>query len=308
MVVHQHNADFSRFHLPCTWFFSPPHRQELRLRTATKAMRLLGLTELPPEARHIEHPTSLPRNNSFMLTSRSALPGVPGSITKGSTRRTPSASPPSRRLSNSLLGSENNESLPGRGVSSPGRTVKVPESNKGVLCSIDSEGIELYQNDAGGGEHVLSNCTGVVSRGERTTVTETPTCPLKLAATDIDDHFLKMIMKLMAQFPTPPTSSCVSGESAEGRGASAGGMRVSPKGSVPAGGRGRGGIGIRSSRSSRASFGPWKGPERQLHQQVLEQVRRLGDSQQQKREDARRVYELDDPVKRSYAKGDLFQL
>lgn len=158
----------------------------------------------------------------------------------------------------------------------------------------------------------------------------------RLTETDIDDRFVRAIMNLMARFPVPPSTSFSSSKGVTA--ATGGNMREIGAPLLTSGGGGdrQGGGssfgGKRRGLYPSKSFNSWREnrqqsrprQQQQLHQELLDN---LGESQRQRNpifqqhhqqqhqqrheqqcEDAHRVCELADPVKRNYTMGDTFEL
>ena len=159
--------------------------------TSSKAMKLLGLSKLPPDASPADHQTLIRQHRSVRKEiAKSASP--PGLQRGGS----------STKLVPNNQGKSANVVQP---EDEPGSLPVTPESRRASMHRDREAG--SGDGDGGGG-------TDGGGRGDRDDLEEImphtewldmKEFSLKLAPADIDDQFLRVITELMAQFPEPPT-------------------------------------------------------------------------------------------------------
>lgn len=286
--------------------------QALRIktpRTATKAMRLLGLSEMPLDVSNIEHPSALGRPLSFRSVgagSSSKLMSPPASVPMAGTRL---SWPPSHRPS---IHSSSTEAVLGIGMPPLGPS-PLP-SSVGSMADPCEDGIDIGCGGSGGSGYEEMSVQhyrhpSAASRSERLSVTETPLTSFKLVDTDIDDKFLKLIRDLMSKFPEPPSTSYTTRSS----GVSTEAERAEFVAVATGGGRGRKGEGRRGLHPSK-SFVVWRGGDRQQRQHQHQQQQQTQHFIERRQEpqseqvDGYTTFDFENSINRVCTTGDLFEL
>lgn len=179
--------------------------QAFRLRTpgtASKAMRLLGLTSLPPDAVHMERPP--PQRRASYQEGDKALSAL-GTVSCGF---------------NGLL-IERKAGVSRNFTPLGSRRGEVTEDIFSIAGTESSSENEEYSRD---GENIgesggllepnfirprfYSHSETVVAKQQRAEIpTVTRESSLKLSETDLDDQFIEAVTALTAQFPEPPLST-----------------------------------------------------------------------------------------------------
>lgn len=148
--------------------------------TSPKAMKLLGLSKLPPGASPVEHAALIRQHRSVRLECAKSMPGSGHErVNSPSGMRSGSSSP----IRYALGDLEEVQDLPFQGRSGSGED----HSGHGTIS-------------VGGGEQAPE---------ENDILMDVREASLKLNAADLDDDYIRAIADLMVQFPEPPARSPV---------------------------------------------------------------------------------------------------
>lgn len=281
---------------PCLVAVDSNKNQEFRLRTpgtASKAMRLLGLSALPTDALPVEHPST--RRRSFQCQSRSPSPPTTTLVHRDDFFLETHLREP---LRNSVSGVRPGEV--GDYALSIAETESSSESEEyGRVTQAERESRGEADLDCSRTQRSQSHCQPHIGahRSERSLLRRHSS--LSLCEADMDHDFVGAVADLMAQFPEPP-SCCTPTDSA-----SAGESYLASPLSTPTPcSKGKKTDWRPSSHASRLHM-VWKG-QRQEHQPHQPHQRRL--SQLHRRRESRGTVEIDDPLRPTCTAGDLVSM
>lgn len=260
--------------------------------SSSKAMKLLGLSKLPPDASRSEHLMLMQQHRS--LRKERAMSGSPSGLRRGgSLSRLGSPGLTNRSIGSSMLD-----------VGNGGPSMVSGRIGAGMHEQSAGEGFGGMEDDEEGGM-MHHHHHGQHHRHQTSEWLDMRESSLKLTPTDLDEQFLKAVTDLMNQFPEPPNpdtaANAITDLSSPATLVSIGRNRGDPngkRGKMPRASSQRRGFPGGSSNMMGASGEVVHSKQNPMFQQAIEPGRRSGP-----------VREIDLPVRISYSKPeDMFSL